>query len=341
MNDFTYLKDPEFTQGRFYIGASDIPTLALLNLKYDQTPLTLWEEKTGRAEPFQGNERTKAGKELEPIILKWGLKKLKDFSSEAWDSFLVSRFNKLNDWLGHFSLTEASHPTRPYVKSHADLIESSHPFIMEAKSTGYFGTRKGNINYGYDKDDLSANGIPSSVYLQIQTQMLCYGIDQTYVSVMIDTGQHRLYGPIAAHKKTQEKILALCERFWYHVEKDEPPKPELWKDILKLNPILDKQNKTVISGPELIKVEDMKERAKILREKKKKIDEELKDLKNAVGLIINKNAYLESATGDSLAKAFDVTRYMLKDYKKMSKTRLTRMVNDGFINKIEYRDLRF
>jgi predicted phage-related endonuclease len=338
MNDFTYLKDPDFSQGRHYIGASDIPTLALLNLKYNQTPLSLWEEKTGRAEPFQGNERTKAGKELEPLILKWGLEKI-DFNVSK---SILKNYYEGKKQIGplHF-FTEARHPDRSYIVSHADLVNTNGA-IMEAKSTGFFGAKRtDDINIGYDKDDMSANGIPSSVFLQIQTQMLCYGIDQTYVSVMIDTGQHRLYGPIQAHKKTQEKILALAERFWWYVEKDTPPKPETWKDVIKLNPVLDKESKTVISGPELIKVEEMKERAKMLREKEKEIKKEMEDIKNAIGLVIGKNKYLESPTGDSLANASESTRYFLKDYKNMSKTRLTRMIKDGFINKTDSRTLRF
>jgi len=341
MNDFTYLKDPDFKEGRRYVGASDIPTLALLNLKYDQSPLTLWEQKTGRADPFMGNERTRAGKEMEPLVLKWGLEKL-DYPMASTKEFLKSRILENNKFINIHNLTEARHPDRPYLISHADLIEVDTPIIMEAKTTGYFGAKRAdNINLGYDKDDLSANGIPSSVYLQIQTQMLCYGIDTVYVSVMIDTGQHRLYGPISAHKKTQEKILALAERFWYHVENDKAPKPEIWKDVMKLNPILKKDSQTTIGGPDLDKIVEMIEKTKKLRSKQKSIKKEMDDIKNAIGLMIGKSNYLMSARGDKLATAFNVTRYSLKDYKKMNKRRLTRMLNDGFVNKTTYRNLKF
>jgi len=347
MNNFTYYKDHDFTGGRKYIGSSDIPTLALMNLKYDQTPLMLYEQIKGIREPFRGNERTRAGKELEPIVLKWGLEKIKTGyqSKELLNAFLITRYKNIPDCSGLFSFTEAIHPDREYKVSHADLIvDTADNFIMEAKTTGFFGgTRKDDINFGYDKDDMSANGIPSSVYLQIQDQMLVYDIPIAYVSVMIDTGMHRLYGPIPAHKKTQEKILALCERFWWHVENNKPPKPETWSDIISRNPILDKESKIVIAGEDEEKVIEMKEQAAAIRKKQKKLNEEMDDIKNAIGLLIGENAYLESATGDSLAKAFEVARetVKLKDLKESHPRKYKTLKKDGFISESKSRQVRF
>jgi len=344
MNDFQYLKDINFEKGRYYIGASDVPTLALMNIKYEQTPLTLWEEKTGRKKRDFAGERAKAGKDLEAIVLKWGLEKM-DYKFYAPD-FLSDRAHEKRIYppQGLVSLTQATCRNYPFIVAHADLIEIAQPWIMEAKSTGFFGGKRGgDINYGYDKDDMTANGIPSSVYLQIQTQMLCYEISECYVSVMIDTGLHKLYGPISAHKKTQEKILAICERFWHHVTTDTPPKPEIWADVISLNPMLDVESKTVIAGPDLEKVEEMKERAVSLRKRQKEIDTELKDIKNAVGLLIGSNAYLESSEGNSLAKAFEVNKesVSIKDLREKAPEMLDVLKEKGLIKQISYRDIRF
>ena len=344
MNDFQYLKDINFEKGRFYIGASDVPTLALMNIKYDQTPLTLWEEKTGRKKRDFAGERAKAGKDLEAIVLKWGLEKM-DYKFDAKE-FLSNRYKEIipHNARPLLSLTQATCRNYPFIVAHADLIEIARPFIMEAKTLGFFGGKRNtDINYGYDKDDMTANGIPSSVYLQIQTQMLAYEIPECYVSVMIDTGLHKLYGPIKAHKKTQEKILAICERFWWHVEHDTAPKPETWKDIIALNPVLDVESKTVIAGTDLEKVNEMKERAVSLREHAKKIETELKDIKNAVGLLIGQNAFLESDQGDSLAKSFEVNResVSIKDLREQAPRTLASLQKKGLVKKINYRDLRF
>lgn len=346
MNEYTYFKDYNFKKRRNYIGASDIPTLALMNKKYGQTPLTLWETIKGYRKQFEGNERTKAGKELEPLVLKWGLEKLpftKSFSETYYDYFLISRQRKLNAYLELFSFTECTHPERPYLKCHADLIYQEN-FIMEAKTTGFFGAkRQDDVNIGYDKDDMSANGIPSSVYLQIQTQMLCYDIPISYVSAMMDTGIHRLYGPIPAHKKTQEKILAIAQKFWEYVENDTPPKPETWSEVVHMFPNFDKESKTVIAGDKEEKIIEMKDRAKKLRKDKKEIKAELEDIKNAIGLMLGKNALLESVVGNSLAKAYDVTKkyVLIQKLKEEHPRKYKILLKDGFIYSSTSRQLRF
>lgn len=51
------------------IGASEIATIAGLNPF--ASPVDVWLEKTGRAEPFQGNDRTELGHLMEPVIAAW------------------------------------------------------------------------------------------------------------------------------------------------------------------------------------------------------------------------------------------------------------------------------
>jgi hypothetical protein len=340
MNEITRLKDKDFQKGRRYIGASDVPTLALMNLRYNQTPLMLWEQKTGRADPWKGNERTRSGKELEPVTLKRGIQKLSDDVDimRLYISIIRGR-----DYGAYRPLTEARHE-RGYIVAHADLVNTDKPYIMEAKTSGFFAAhRKEDVNYGYDLDDMSANGIPSSVFLQVQTQMLCYDIPEAYVTAIMDTGIHRLYGPIKAHRQTQEKILALCERFWWHVEKDEPPKPESWADVVKLNPVMDKESKTVVGGDDEQKAKEMKARAAALRKRAKEIDAELDDIKNAMGLIIGGNKYLESSSGESLASAFDVAResIALKDLRDKHPGWSKKLAAEGLIKESKYRNIKF
>lgn len=341
MNSFTYMDDRNFSKGRYYLGASDVPTIALMNLKYGQTPLTLWETLTGRREPWKGNERTKAGSDLEVTVLKWALEKM-DYDQDFITEFLISRLQGKESYKNLHSWTEAECPGYPFLKAHADLIDVDSEMNVEAKAHGLYGAKRGDdLDKGYDKDDMSANGIPASIYLQLQTQALCYVTPRNRVSAMIDTGIHRLYESIKPHKKTQESILAITERFWWHVEKDKSPKPETWKDIVRLNPNLDKTSKTMISGADEIKVKVMKDRAKFLRTKKTDVESELKDLKNAVGLILGENRTLENDMGDGLASQFDVIRYSLKNSKDMTKGRFNKLIKDGFITKSEYRDMRF
>lgn len=340
MNNFTYLKNKDFSTGRNYLGASDVPTIALLNLKYGQTPLTLWETLTGRREQWKGNSRTAMGHELEHVALKKALEKL-EYSKDEINAFLISRIKNKNKSGSLVSWTEFKHPDLPFLVVHPDLIDIDKEFNIEAKSHGFFGgQRKDDLNVGYDKDDMSANGIPSSTYLQVQTQSLCTGFDDNYVSSLIDNIPY-LYGSIKPHIKTQEKIMAIVEKFWWHVEKDTPPKPETWKDVVSLNPNLDKESKTVIAGDTLDEVLQMKASKKEIDKKIKKLEADKKDIKNAIGLLLGENAILESPEGEGLAKSFDVTRYSLKNYKDMSKRRFNQLVKDGFISETKYRDMRY
>jgi len=342
MNTITRLKDKDFKKGRRYIGASDVPTLALMNLRFGQTPLKLWEEKTGRAAPWGGNERTRAGHELEPVALKWGVEKVTGISAKESQQIFIKLITG-KDYLSYRPLTEARH-SRGYIVAHADLIDIDRPYIMEAKTSGFFGARRGeNVNYGYDLDDLTENGIPSNVYLQVQAQLLCYDIPEAYVSAMLDTGIHRLYGPIKAHVQTHEKILAICERFWWHVEKDQAPKPEVWEDVVKLNPVLDKESKTVVGGDDEQKVKEMIARAAALKKRAKDIESELNDIKNAVGIILGANKYLESSSGESLASAFDVSRLTVSEKELRNNYPLwhQELLTKGIIKESKFRNIKY
>lgn len=342
MNKFTYLKDKDFSQGRKYIGASDIPTLALLNIKYGQTPLSLWEVMTGRKESWKGNTRTYAGNELEPLILKWGLSDI--FGKETANDWYKKRIIGKNKFDSLHSFTEAICPHFKHLVSHADLIDVNTPFILEAKSTGFFGgLRKDNPSHGYDLEDTTIKGIPSSVALQIQTQMLCYDIKSAYVSVMIDTGIKKTYGPFTPDIKKQEHILALAEKFYWHVDHDTPPKPETWEDVQKLNPELDKESKTVIIGETEFLVNIMKDKAKRMRKVIKDAEKELDDIKNSIGLIIGENAYLENSSGESMASAYNVTRESIKlsELKKEKIKTYNSLKKAGFITESTYRNLRY
>ena len=52
MNNFTYMKDKDFSDGRDYMGASDMPTIAGIN-EY-QSPYEFWEVRTGRKKALTG-----------------------------------------------------------------------------------------------------------------------------------------------------------------------------------------------------------------------------------------------------------------------------------------------
>lgn len=307
MNNWGYMKDRDFSEGRKYIGASDMPTIA--GISPYKTPLTLWEELTGRAEGFKGNNRTAWGHRQEPLILGEYVRQITG-SDEARNDFITSRlwgdqqFEKFHSW------TECLPEGKDRFVAHADLLDLSGkiPILVQGKNSGAYAaaTRKRDPNKGYDPEDMSSNGIPLAVYFQEQWEMYCYGIESAYVAVLIDGADWRLYGPINYSKKTTEKLLALSERMLWHVDNDKPPTPQTWEDVVKLNPEFKPNTKAVVSDDAEIECRTMLEEYAKLGMKEKELESRKKDIKNALGLYVGGNNYLETPEGYSIASVSEI-----------------------------------
>jgi len=266
LNNWIYMKDRDFSGGRDYIGASDMPTITGIN-QY-QSPYELWEERTGRKKSFNGNFLTAEGHFKEAGILgkklayDWLIKNIgPDFTPQEWlsaitservNNFITSRLWDENQFENLHSWTEARAPENKRFVAHADLLDLSGkiPFITQAKNTGVYAaaTRKRNPYKGYAKDDLSQNGIPLGVYFQELWEMYCYGVPQAEVAVEIGGSDWKLYGPIDYRKKDVEKLVVLADRMLWHIDKDIPPDPEKWPDVLSMFPNLETHTKQTISG---------------------------------------------------------------------------------------------
>lgn len=306
MNPFTYMEDRTFSKGRDYLGASDQATLAGIN-PY-KTPLELWEELTGRSGSFAGNKRSEWGHNQEPLILGEYVRKVYGLA-ESRNDFITSRMWGETKFLDLHSWTEAT-PGNPRLKAHADLLDLSGetPVLIQAKNTGAYAAaqRKRDANKGYDPNDFSDNGIPLSVYFQEQWELYCYGIETAYVAVLIDGWDWQLYGPVVYSKKIVENLLALSERMLWHVDKDEPPTPQTWSDVIKLNPEFKPKTKAVVSDEAEIECRTMLEEHAGLTRKIKEAERRKDDITNALGLYIGPNQYLETPDGHSLASASEI-----------------------------------
>ena len=349
MNHYTRIRD--FHASRLKgIGSSDIPTLAGFNKQYNETHYTLWLEKTSRAEGRKAGERAEWGHRLEPVVIAKWIETV--YGVEAAKAFYSARIRDRS--FGAFkSLTTCMMPERRYVIAHADLVVDhpsdaigplAPPAIVEAKTTGYFSgkRREGEAFLGYDPDDLSHQGVPDPVFLQVQWQMLAYDINLAYVPVLIDTGDYREYGPIMADPRTQEKCLALAERLWWCVEHDKPPKPETWSDVEKMWPL--PEPKTAMLGGE----DEMRAREYVaeywrLGASIKRMETERDELKNALGIYIGENQYLTTAEGMKLASSWtqaNPASVDLKGLKERDADLYGRLVAGGYVRTSERRELR-
>ena len=308
MNDFSYMEDRDFSKGRKYLGASDAATIAGIN-PY-QTPMELWEIMTGRAESFKGNNKTSWGHKQEPVILGEYIRYLSN-SDEMRNDFITSRLWGDNTFNNFYSWTKAKFPDNERIRSHADLLDLSgkFPLLIQAKNTGAYAAaqRKRDPNKGYDKKDRSSNGIPLSVYFQEHIEMITYGISEARVAVLIDGCDWQLYGPIEYNKGTAEQLLALYERMLWHIDKDIAPTPQTWKDVIKLYPNFKKNTKAVVSDEIELECRQMIDEHFKLSIKAKEIDNRQNDIKNALGLYIGANNYLQNPEGNQLASASEIS----------------------------------
>lgn len=324
MNRYTRIKDFH-TSRSTGVGSSDIPILAGLYRRNGSTSLTVWEGKTWRRDPWQGNERTRVGKDLEAYVLMRFVEE--KYGPEVAYNFYMAKLRDKS--VGPFkSNTECRHHERAYCLAHADLLvdgsvrmkydESSgswvstgdplEPYIVEGKTVGAYAAkrREGEIFTGYDLDDRSAQGIPDSVFLQVQWQLYCYGVELAYVAALIDN-QYYTFGPIHADSRVQEKCLALAERFWRLVLDDTPPAPETWDDVQRLFPH-QKNTTAMVGGEEEMRIREMIKRDKEIAARMKQYEDERDDIKNAIGIYLGENSVLAAADGSVLAKSTEQSR---------------------------------
>lgn len=341
------------------VGSSDIPVLVGLTAKWDQTPYTLWREKTGRDPGFEGNDATFWGNMHERNILyKYLMDRYGEDLATEWQAQTI---NGINTTIGgslkksgfevelHTS-TFARHDEYEYAIAHADLFLPNIDHIQEAKSAKFYAAkRRDDLDYGYSGDDNSINGIPLAVYVQLQWQMFCYGAKTGGVSALIDTSDYREYGPCEPDVKTQEKLLALADRFMWHVRNDKEPKPETWKDVEQMFPRVEETAKIVDPSFQISETKtlyDMLLQRQALERKSKEIQERLDDIKKAVGLLMTDNKVLQSPDGTIYATASMQSRRSIpvteveKDAELFAKLNAAGLIKTSEFKKITFKKIK-
>jgi hypothetical protein len=299
------------------VGASEIATLALYNLRHGQTPATLWEEHTGRTAPRELGEPGWWGHAHEPTIL---YRYVRDHFDEDTARGFLSYYWRRRSHGPLKVLTEfkrrIQHGTaiaHPDLLIEAPLLQriigrSMEPRLVQAKSHGYHtAKRKDDPDFGYDPEDLSQNGLPASVFLQEQWEMFCADLPEADVVPLIDTNDYREYGPVRADAKTQEQALALAERFCWHVERDVAPDPEAWIDIVHRDPQMKELSSIhpLESAVELrgepVTLADMLASFGKARGDEKRALRRQEDIKTALGVLLGGNKWLTTPEGQVIA----------------------------------------
>ena len=174
------------------IGGSDAAVVCGLNRW--KSPMELWLEKTGQAEPKEPGEPALWGTLLEPVI-RGEFTRRTGLGVEPVKAIL-------------------QHPARSYMFANLDgLLEDPErgQGVFEAKSASQFMSPQWE------------NGVPDYYEIQVQHYLAVTGLEYAFVAVLIGGNSFNYY-TIERNDKVIEMLIQLEENFWVnHVQTHTPP----------------------------------------------------------------------------------------------------------------------
>ena len=172
-----------------YIGGSDAAAVAGLNPW--STPYSLWAEKTGRKERFQGNLATDVGTYLEEFVAQ-------RFTSETRKKVRRMNLSMINDQY-------------PFAIANIDRAIVGEKAGLEIKTTDSLNLKK-----------FAHGEYPATYYCQMVHYLAVTGWDRWYLAVLVGNKEFHIY----TLDRDQDEIDALMEaenNFWAYVEQDAAP----------------------------------------------------------------------------------------------------------------------
>jgi predicted phage-related endonuclease len=199
------------------LGGSDIP--AIFGLAYGRRAIDVYLEKIGEAPPFEGNERTLRGSQLESIVLGWYHE---ETGGEQWERPPTLRHPD-REW--QLLTPDAARGVAPFDSDLEPLVEAISGKIwlpreeaIELKTHGFHGGK----DYGEEGDDV----VPDHVNLQTRYYQSALALPVYPVVALLDTHLLRVF-PIYRDLEIEGYILEEAESFWRrHVLERRPPDPD-------------------------------------------------------------------------------------------------------------------
>lgn len=194
------LTDEQVQTRKTGIGASD--AAAACGLSRWRTPLDIYREKRGEAEPFEGNEFTKWGNYLEPAI----------------------RQEYANQTGRPVRLPEGTvrHPVHGFMICHPDGV-TDDGWLFEAKNTRF------GDGWGIPGTD----DIPVEYLVQVQHSMFVTGLIVADVAVLIAGSDFRIY-TVHADLDMQALLIRAEGELWRRIVAGTPPPPRTLNDLTTL-----------------------------------------------------------------------------------------------------------
>ena len=337
MTNFWYIKG-DFRKTRSgMIGASDIPALipdperpTETLAGYGRTPITVWQEKTGRKEREPTGLPAEMGNFLEGKCIELFVR----LFSGREIAMLHLRDRQTYDMAVSLGMPDQSagiYQKRPY-KHHAQFhrdgmichpdaiydpedkhladavgkhthegvtVDLDKPFLLEAKSANFWATKRpaDSVVRGYDFNLKTWQGIPLKHYMQIQFQLALLEVDVAYLPLISNTSEFHIW-QIRANKKHQGRLIDLAGKMVHHIETDTPPGDLAMNatDIMALYPDLG-DDFAVLNGPERDAAVDVAREFKQAEKQTKRWADKKTDAKDAMSVLLRDRPELRDGDG--------------------------------------------
>ena len=220
------------------IGGSDVATV--LGLNPYKTPLSLWEEKTGKTKGSPAGEAAYWGTTLEDVVAKefskrTGMKiqRVNFLLSTGEDGWMRGNIDRA---IVNEQIAKTVRVNKPAKAAETGLMLSTD-VGLECKTANAFMADK----WGPSQEDEIVSGkvvtdhqIPLYYETQIQWYMAVTGIKKFYVAVLIGGQDFRMY-EVQRDEDVIKAIVEKCRAFWFEkVLADVAPDPINVDDIKKL-----------------------------------------------------------------------------------------------------------
>lgn len=311
------------------IGASDIPALIPNPERpteslagYGRTPVTVWQEKTGRRERDPAGLPAEMGHYLEEKAVELFIRAFvpgKTANAHSRDRqayeftengnaamFQNTAFRHHVQFHAHGMIC---HPDCVYdpdvafigkpATAHGIKIKFEKPFIVEAKSANYWAAKRpeGSVVTGYDTNLRTWQGIPLKHYMQIQFQLALLEIDVAYLALIHNTSNFDVW-EIRANPQHQGRLIDLAGTMVQRIDSDTPPADLAMnaQDIMDLYPTLG-DDFVIVTGPEREAAVDIAKKYRHAEDQEKRWKAHKEDAKDAMAVMLKDRPEIRDGEG--------------------------------------------
>lgn len=329
MTPYWYIENNflEAREGR--IGASDLSALIPNPDKpseslagYGQTAVTLWQQKTGRAEREPAGIAAEMGHWNEIKAIELFIRGIPEIGPSMAREYVESRLryecavlSDPNRRASRYQPTPFKHNTQWYndqfivhpdgiwddadaeqrfgfdvhptlTTAHGLTIDLSTPFLIEAKTASYWSAKRRpeKPHSGFDFDLKTWQGIPLKYYVQIQFQLAMMDVETCYLPLLSDSATFNVW-EVKRDRKIGDDLIDLAGRFMWYVKNDTMPKEMAINidDICAMYPTTTDDFQTV-TGEEAETVIELARKAKDAKAQGKMWDDRAADAISALAV---------------------------------------------------------